>query len=119
MNFIICPNCQGKILVKKCPTCNGREIYAWFGGYVLFLDKIFNRAEIISNGLKRFLEVIIRILLILFGVWGLICLFKIVLNLPEVVVPEFIINILDQISYLNISQERLLLYVWFSILTDC
>lgn len=119
MNFIICPNCQGKIPLKKCSTCNGREIYAWFGGYILFLDKIFNRAEIISNGLKRFLEIIIRILLILFGVWGLICLFKIVLNLPEVVVPEFIINVLDQISYLNISQERLLLYVWFSILTDC
>ncbi|MBU4369247.1 ATP-dependent Clp protease ATP-binding subunit [Patescibacteria group bacterium] len=119
MNFIICPNCQGKTPLKKCPTCNSREIYAWFGGYVLFLDKIFNRAEIISNGLKRFLKVIIRILLILFGVWGLVCLFKIVLNLPEVVIPEFIIDILNQISYLNISQEKLFLYIWFSILTDC
>ena len=119
MNFIICPNCQEKTLLKKCPICQGREIYAWFGGYILFLDKIFNRAEIISNGLKKLLKIIVRILLILFGIWGLICLLKIVLGLPEVFAPEIIINTLNQISRLNISQEKLLLYLWFSVLTDC
>lgn len=121
MDFIICSTCKGRGQTqrKKCPTCSNREIYAWFGGYLLFLDKIFDRPEIISDGLKKFFRTIARILLVLFGVWGLFILIKIVLDIPGIAVPGFIDEFLGKFYFLNLTPESLLLILWTSILTDC
>lgn len=121
MEFIICPICKGRGQAQKnkCPNCHNREVYAWFGGYLLFLDKIFDRPEVIGNFLNKILKIIIKILLIFLGLWGILILAKIILEFPGVVAPEFIINGLDQIYILNFKSEKLLLIFWTSILTDC
>ncbi|MBL7141762.1 AAA family ATPase [Patescibacteria group bacterium] len=121
MEYIICPNCQGSGFIdnKKCQTCSGQGLYAWFGGYLLFLDKVFDWVEIIGSKLKKLFKVIIRILLILFGLWGLLCLIKVIVGFPTVVVPEFLTKALSQIPYLNLEQKNLLLFFWFSVLFDC
>ncbi len=121
MEFIICPTCKGRGQTqrKKCPTCSNREVYAWFGGYLLFLDKIFDRPEIISNNLNKFFKIVIRILLILFGIWGILVLIKIVTEFPGITVPEFITRGLKRIYILNLTSESSFLILWASILTDC
>ena len=118
MDFILCTKCQGQGFFenKKCPTCSGLGAYAWFGGYVLFFHKIFNKGEIIFLKLGRLFRIIINILLVLFGLWGIICLIKIIVDIPNfILVPEFLKQALGG---LQLDQKSLGLFFWLSILTD-
>lgn len=121
MKFIICPSCKGRgqLQEKKCLVCGNREIYGFFGGYLLFLDKIFSKGEIIIYAIKNFFKILFRILLILFGFWGILCLVKIILNLPEVSILNFITDFLNKLSFLDYSKDKLWLIFWGSILADC
>ncbi len=121
MEFIICPICKGRGQTQKkiCPSCHNREVYAWFGGYVLFLDKIFDRAEIISHILKNIIRILVRIILIFLGLWGVFILVKIVTEIPLVAAPESLKGVLKRIVFLNFESENLLLIFWISVLTDC
>lgn len=121
MEFIVCPDCQGKNQNqrKHCPRCRGQEIYGWFGGHLLFLKKVFDRREISIRGLKNFLDIIIKIFLVLVGLSGLVFLIKAVSTFPNVVLPVFLQNLLNKIVFLDRDVNKLLLFFWLSILADC
>ena len=126
MDFIICPTCQGEGLVdnKKCRECHGLGFYAWYGGYLLCLKRMFDRRDVIQAKLGKFIKRLITVLLIIFGFLGAFCLIKVILTvsrliqipfmqLPVIQVPAF------DIPYLNWPKNTLLLCFWASILTNC
>jgi len=116
MDFILCPQCngEGSFDHKVCKTCSGRGVYSWFGGYVLLSDKLLGRNEIITFKIKRFFRAIINILLVLFGLGGLLCLLKIIIDLPNLSL-DFLKN---YFVWLNLDQKSLVLFFWLSVLFD-
>ena len=121
IKFIICPNCQGKgqLQKKKCPVCSNREVYGWFGGYLLFLDRIFTKEEILVYKIKNFLIILIRILFFVFSFWGIICLIVFAINSPLIDFSPAVFTFLNKIRFLKLNQNDLILIFWFSILIDC
>ncbi len=121
MKFIICPVCQGKgqLQEKKCSQCHNREVYGWFGGYLLFLDKIFSAGEIMGYYLKIFFKILLRILFILLGIWGFLCLLKIILIIFNLSNLEWLDNLLNFFPFLNYPLSDLRLIFWVSVLGDC
>ncbi len=111
MEFILCPTCkgEGEIEGKICSTCKGRGVYAWFGGYLLFWEYAFERGEVFVRKLKKVLGIIFGMVLIVFGLLGLISLVRVVFPLKELA---------RYWIWFSLDRETLLLVFWVSILTD-
>src|SRR6056297_704518 len=82
MRFIKCPKCQGKGKIgdKVCKKCKGRSLYAWYGGYFIYFQKIFKAGKIWAIRISQVLKVIIKIVLILVGIAGALMLLKVVID---------------------------------------
>ena len=112
MDFIICPNCQGqgKIESKICSTCHGDGPYLWYTGYLLFWRKYFRSGQILVEKIKKIGWYFISSALLIFGLVGLLSLFKVVSKIEEI----------DKLwSYFSLPSPFFLLIFWLSILTDC
>ena len=103
MEFITCPHCRGEGAVdgQKCPECNGHGLYGWFGGRLLVWTKDFSWGQAAFEKIRRLILAFINLILILFGILGLVSLLRLVLEL----------QILDRFP----SSP---LVFWLSVLTD-
>jgi len=114
MQFIICPECQGRGFLhgfKKCPSCSGAGIYLCFGGYALFFKKIFSQQGKIKIIGESFFRVIFKIASFLFVLWGIVCLLKIVAGVLKFSFPLFLIPFLPL--------DDLWLIFWLAVLVGC
>ncbi len=109
MDFIICPTCQGEGRVedKKCHECQGRGIYKWFGGRLLYWDQNYLPPSVFKQKLFFFKNIVLNVILILFGVFGLICGINLVLN-----------YFLDWPFFIPLLKKNLSLIFLFSLITD-
>jgi len=113
MNYINCPNCkgEGRIDNRVCPACRGRGLYSWVGGFLLFWDKRFNKSQIAAMQLKKLVGSLITIILLLFGLLGILCLLRLV-------APDFIF-LARYWSLFASTRGALNFLFWLSVLTDC
>ncbi|MGC9048844.1 MAG: AAA family ATPase [Patescibacteria group bacterium] len=112
MDFISCPTCQGEGRVgeKICPECQGRGLYSWSGGYLLYFEKKFKKSQIFLDKIKTIIQILIHLILFIFGLIGLSALIRVQFNLSQ----------LDKYwSFWSSEKHFLMLIFWFSILTDC
>lgn len=112
MNYIYCPTCsgEGKVENKICLECGGRGLYAWIGGYLLYFEKKFEKRQIFLQKIKDVIQVLISLILFIFGLIGLSALIRAQFNLFQ----------LDKYwSFWTQAKESLMLFFWISVLTDC
>ena len=107
-NFFICSSCDGKEGANVCPVCDGRGIYAWVGGYLLYFEKKFEKIESFVRIFKIILKTAIKIILICFGILGILSLLH----------HFFPIAYLENFSYFSKEKDFPLLFFWLSIITD-
>jgi len=113
MDFIYCPTChgQGRLNRRTCATCHGRGIYSWVGGYLLFWDKKFSRAEVAWLKLKKLINFLVNLFLFVFGLLGILALLRSIFT---------DLAFLDQWwRFFSQSKESLRFVFWLAVLTDC
>jgi len=107
-SFIFCPSCQGRGRTNRqeCFACHGEGLYRWFGGYLLYWKKDYLYSSALKNTLLLVQSAILNIILVLFGIVGLI------FGLSA------ILNFFGFSFHFPWPRERLLLLFLFSLITD-
>ncbi|MFN3301871.1 MAG: hypothetical protein ACK413_02515, partial [Patescibacteria group bacterium] len=108
--FNICENCfgQGEKEGKICSVCLGSGLWAIFNGKDIFFDREISNLLLVIFKIKRILQTIIKVFLILFGILGFLSLIQTI----------FQIKILSEIFIFNQPKTYLMKIFWFSLLTD-
>lgn len=120
LNWIICPDCQGEYLEKTCSKCKNKNIYLWTKGFLTFIGKIFDRQELITVNFKKLFRLVTRFLLISFGLWGIICLSKLIVDSGwlsqwlELNLSQYLV----WFKKIGLSKRELNFLFWSSLITD-
>lgn len=109
LKLLACPTC-GQTADPKCPQCKGHNIIGWLKGNVLYWPENITPLYLRRQRTNRIIEIIINVLLIIFGLLGVAALVWHILNS----------DFNDILSYrFWISHNVYLLIFYISLFTDC